>query len=287
MLIKLFPKTIKRRIRDYVLSVADSQLSRTYLPSHPGKDSYCVGASDVPQPRTRAGELPIPPPELWLGYGTDPETYLSSGQDHVNAMVQILRESNFEVSESKRVLEFGCAAGRMIRHLVQSAPQAELTGVDIGGEHISWGIENLTPSVRFAHTTILPHLPFEDRYFDLIFCGSVFTHIEDIAETWLLELARVLRPGGRLYLTIHDETTVELFESKHRDHWLAEAMRSNPTFSKNKDHFKKIVIGRGAASQVFYHSEYFKFIVPPCLLWDSITPEAYGYQSAVVLQKRS
>jgi ubiquinone/menaquinone biosynthesis C-methylase UbiE len=46
--------------------------------------------------------------------------------------------------------------------------------------------------------TILPHLPFEDRSFDVVYAGSVFTHIDDLAQTWFLELRRVLHAGGML-----------------------------------------------------------------------------------------
>ena len=123
-------------------------------------------------------------------------------------MIRALEQNGFSIGSAKRILEFGCAAGRMIRHLPEIAPNAELWGVDQNAERIRWCIENLTPAIHFATTTMVPHLPFEDRYFDLIFCGSVFTHIEDIQESWLLELGRVLRPSGKLYITIHDEHTV-------------------------------------------------------------------------------
>lgn len=54
-----------------------------------------------------------------------------------------------------------------------------------------------TPSFRFVTTTTLPHLPFADGYFHMIHAGSVFTHIADLAEAWLLEIRRVLaRAGG-------------------------------------------------------------------------------------------
>ena len=34
----------------------------------------------------------------------------------------------------------------------------------------------------------------------------MFTHIDELESPWLLELRRILRPGGLLYATIHDET---------------------------------------------------------------------------------
>ena len=59
-----------------------------------------------------------------------------------------------------------------------------------------------------------PHLPFEDRSFGLVYCGSLFTHIDDLAEAWLAELHRVLRPGGRLYFSIHDQHSVRILEGE-------------------------------------------------------------------------
>ena len=37
-----------------------------------------------------------------------------------------------------------------------------------------------------------------EGYFDLVYATSVFTHIGDLWSDWLLELHRILAPGGRL-----------------------------------------------------------------------------------------
>jgi ubiquinone/menaquinone biosynthesis C-methylase UbiE len=231
------------------------------------------------------GKLPVPPEELWLGYGPDAEAYISSGKRHVSEMSRILGENGFALTDTKRILEFGCGAGRMIRHLPELAPQTQLWGVDVSAEHVRWCIENLTPFIHFATTTLVPHLPFADEFFDLIYGGSVFTHIEDIQETWLLELARVLRPGGRLYVTIHDEDTVSRLDGDHKHGKLAKMMSEQPVYVANKHKFNMIVLWRGSGSQVFYRSDYFRAIVPPVFRWISRTPGAYDYQSAVVLEK--
>lgn len=76
----------------------------------------------------------------------------------------------------------------MIRWLTKEAKAGEVWGVDIAGSHILWCQQNLPAPFKFATTTSFPHLPFEDNYFDLIYAGSVFTHIADLAESWLLEL---------------------------------------------------------------------------------------------------
>jgi ubiquinone/menaquinone biosynthesis C-methylase UbiE len=80
----------------------------------------------------------------------------------------------------------------MIRWLAGLAEEMEIWGVDINARHIVWCQENLIPPFNFATVTIEPHLPFKDEYFDLIYCGSVFTHIDDLAYTWLLELKRIM-----------------------------------------------------------------------------------------------
>jgi len=123
-------------------------------------------------------------------------------------MKQILDSSGFSIRDGSRVLDLGCASGRMIRWLVDFAEQCEIWGVDISAEHIIWCQEYLSPPFNFATVTTSPHLPFEDGYFDLIYCGSVFTHISDLADAWLLELKRIMRRDGRLYITVHDKHTV-------------------------------------------------------------------------------
>ncbi len=282
---KLLPTIVKRGTVARIKALAYAHKG-SYFQSQPGKNAYCIKRKD-PAKLSADGRLPVPPEELWLGYGPDVETYISSGKRHVTEMARILEADGFSLAGTERVLEFGCGAARMSRHLPEFAPNAQLWGVDLSAEHIRWCIENLTPVIHFATTTVVPHLPFGDGFFDLIFCGSVFTHIEDIQETWLLELGRILRPGGRLYVTIHDEDTVKLLDGEFRGERLAKLMSEQPVYASNKDSFDMIVIWRGSGSQVFYSSSYFRSIVPPIFRWISRTPKAYGYQSAVVLEKVS
>jgi ubiquinone/menaquinone biosynthesis C-methylase UbiE len=278
---RVLPGFAKQAINGHIRTIVNAE--GPYLRSHPRENAYCVTGN-----HPEVEELPVPPRELWVGYGDDAASYLASGEKSVATMVQILEESGSGLSDDERILELGCAAGRMLRHLPKFAPAAELWGVDINAEYIQWCVDHLTPAMpnmQFATVSTIPHLPFEDRYFDFVFCGSVFTHIEDTQRTWLLELARVLRPSGKLFVTIHDEHTVRLLDTTCRDCRLAEIAREQAVYTSNKSDFNMIVIGRGAESQVFYSSRYFKSILPPCLRWVSHTSEAYFYQSAVLVEK--
>ena len=156
--------------------------------------------------------LSIPPRRLWFGYAETEQRYLEVGRYSVDSMTKGMQETGFSVNDCTRVLDFGCAAGRMVRWLKDVAEKGEVWGVDVSADHIAWCTQNLSPPFNFATTTEIPHLPFEDRYFDFIYAASVFTHIDDLAAAWLQELRRILRPGGRLYATIHDEHLVSILE---------------------------------------------------------------------------
>ena len=104
-----------------------------------------------------------------------------------------------------RLLDFGCASGRVLRHVACQQDRAEPWGCDIARNNVEWISTHLPRSIRVFQNTIFPHLPVEDRFFDVICAFSVFTHIDDFEDLWLLELRRVLRPGGIAFLTIHSE----------------------------------------------------------------------------------
>src|SRR5262249_38850582 len=135
--------------------------------------------------------LPIPPPELWAGYGNTVEFYLY-GKHDVGIMRGLAADAGLALEQAGRVLDLGCSAGRMIRWLHDLADRCEIWRVDIPATHIRWCQQHLSPPFHFATTTTQPHLPFEDRSFGFAYCGSVFTHIDDLADAWFLELRRVL-----------------------------------------------------------------------------------------------
>src|SRR4029079_2721503 len=62
-------------------------------------------------------------------------------------------------------------------------------------------------SIRVFLNTIHPHLPIADASLDVVTAFSVFTHIDQLELAWLLELRRITKPSGVLYVTVHDEQT--------------------------------------------------------------------------------
>jgi ubiquinone/menaquinone biosynthesis C-methylase UbiE len=174
----------------------------------------------------------------------------------------------------------------MIRWLEDLAHDREIWGSDIHAERIIWCKQHLSPPFRFVTTTIVPHLPFEDRYFGFIFAGSVFTHIDDLADAWLMELRRVLRPGGKLFITVHLKNDISLLNGMYQGSPLTKFLRSQPVFmeSMNAD-FDVLTIGRSSNSYVFYDLEYLRKMIEPNFRILSLTERVRLYQNALLLER--
>lgn len=116
------------------------------------------------------------------------------------------------------VLDVGCGQGRMARPLVEVLTEGQYTGFDIDKSGIHWCRERYAdvPNFTFDHADVFNArynaggsvaakdylFPYADDRFDRIFLTSVFTHMfaEDV-ETYLSEIARVLKPGGKALIT--------------------------------------------------------------------------------------
>ncbi len=98
-----------------------------------------------------------------------------------------------------RVLDYGCGYGRTVAELAE-AGYADVTGIDFSESLINRGKAE-HPALDLRAYAGGP-LPFEDGSFDAALLLAVLTCIPETkhqAET-LLELKRVLKPGGMLYI---------------------------------------------------------------------------------------
>jgi len=290
MIRRLVPKRakawLKMKIQNVAIDGDAPTLALKYRPYKYRSESFLIPKSPELNYEKCSLGLAIPPKELWLGYGDTKEEYLSGGEEHVQKMLELVRDSDFSFAEEGRILDFGCGAGRMIRFLKNISESYEIWGTDISAEHIYWCKQYLSPPFHFATTTTIPHLPFEDRYFDFIYAGLVFTHIDDLAEAWLLELRRILASNGRLFVTIHDDHTVRLLDGVYKECPLAKMMRTHNLYNSSKGTTGMLVVGRDTGSQVFYDIDYFLRTLRPMYHIHSVTQEGHGYQTAVLLERK-
>ncbi len=196
------------------------QVLTDLLPDHPGLAAVVVPyQEDYPAcvPRIALGpnlertpaSLPLPDEELWEGYGPDAAAYLASGREHVGTLRDLLAAAGTPAESAGRILDLTCGAGRALRWLADLASSREIWGSDVSAPHVAWLQQHLCPPFRAMTRSTYPHLPFEDRSFDLIYSLTPFGQPPELADAWLLELRRVLRPGGKLCLCVLDKQAVE------------------------------------------------------------------------------
>ncbi|MFC1936384.1 class I SAM-dependent methyltransferase [Chloroflexota bacterium] len=116
------------------------------------------------------------------------------------ALVYFQNNFGFDPLDSKippmKILDAGCGSGRLL----------QLFG---GTQHQVWGID-YSNALEFTRSNIpasnieiaqadINQLPFEDGFFDYIYCG-VLIHMPDIEES-VINLISKLMPGGTLALT--------------------------------------------------------------------------------------
>ena len=282
-------RQMRRQVVQKPLLLKNPYVAGKFYPAQGRSGGYII-----PKPDIRSGslgeDLPVPPVDLLMGYS--PETYLATGRRDIDTMLSILESVGESSQTLTRVLELGCAGGRMLRFYPYMPEESELWGVDISARHVTWCQHNLSPPFLFAMSTTSPHLPFEDNYFDLVYCGSVFTHISELADTWFLELRRILRGGGYAYITIHDKRTIELLftdtrytDNKNLDWFRRKIRQFDKRTSVCSQDYASFSMGADPESQVFYDREYLVQKWSRFAKVLSVTPEAYAHQTAILVQK--
>jgi SAM-dependent methyltransferase len=138
--------------------------------------------------------------------------FLRIGQGCAQLVEQHVQGMGVDLAQAGRVLDFGCGCGRTLRWLLRKCPRAEFHGVDVDREAIQWCSQNLEAAC-FVATNPEPPLPYPSRHFDVIYCFSVFTHLdENMQDQWLAELCRLINPGGVLFLTVHGERAAKVLD---------------------------------------------------------------------------
>jgi ubiquinone/menaquinone biosynthesis C-methylase UbiE len=103
--------------------------------------------------------------------------------------------------DGSAVLDVGTGPGVLLAELARRRGDLRLTGIDLSADMVAAATRNL--SEFGARATVLvgdvTDLPFPDGSFDLV-VSSFSLHHWDHPESAVPQLARVLRPGGRLVI---------------------------------------------------------------------------------------
>ena len=160
----------------------------------------------------------VPPPEYiyLITRQFDIETYYLNGETGLDSIEDCLKSVDVEIPPDWSVLDFGCGCGRVCRAW-HGRHQGKIYGVDLHPSLVDWCQENL-PFGEFSIDHLMTPLNYPDGSFDFTYAISVFTHLDEKSQDfWLQELARVLKPGGVAYITVHGPDRLEFLETAERD----------------------------------------------------------------------
>lgn len=127
--------------------------------------------------------------------------YFGVGLDAVR-WIDAAIASNDQQLAPRQILDMPCGWGRVMRFLAARYPAAELVGCDIVGDGINFCAAQFgAQPVRSSPALDQVELPSK---FDLIWCGSLVTHLDAASVESLLALfARSLSPSGMAIVTSH------------------------------------------------------------------------------------
>lgn len=147
----------------------------------------------------------IPPPSLRSLYpgNADLRRYLLLGRKNLDMVVSAMRSQGLQIDTGDNVMEFGSGCGMTLRHWDDNS--FSFYGLDPYEESVEWS-QRVFPSAKFVLTDLEETTWFDDKFFSLIYSPHLFMSLtEELQDKWLVELNRILKPGGMLVVFLRGE----------------------------------------------------------------------------------
>lgn len=203
---------------------------------------------------------PLPPANMRGSYSPEnDDEYIYYGKQHKGIVESLFLDHYQSTNTGSRpgsILDYGCYTGRVLRHFLSDPDWAETSflGCDIQSDPILWNRKYLSDRARFFTSSFMPHLPLADNSVDAIYGISVFTHTKYLWDMWLMELERVMTPGGIMVQTVQTERAWRYYHENRDVDWVKaghpQSMLQQPEMT---DDF--YFWGNTITSQCFYKKE--------------------------------
>lgn len=148
---------------------------------------------------------------------------ISDQYDYMNDLISFKQHNRWRNDTMKRIsvkpgdncLDVCCGTGEWTFALAEAAGESgHVTGLDFSENMLKVGREKLKkrslPQVAFIHGNAM-ELPFGDNTFDVVTIGFGLRNVPDYFQA-LKEMARVVKPGGRVVCLETSHPTVPIFK---------------------------------------------------------------------------
>jgi SAM-dependent methyltransferase len=168
-------------------------------------------ASDKPFGVVRGEVIRRISPEDWFFSEPHPERYFNAGHAALHSIESALNTlpPTHPSPSFRRVLDFACGYGRVLRYLRAAFPEAEITACDIDAAAVDFCAA--TFDAKPAYSREEPREVEIEGVFDLIWCGSLLTHLDSDRWPRFLELfSSLLVENGLLIFTTHGRRVADV-----------------------------------------------------------------------------
>jgi SAM-dependent methyltransferase len=152
-----------------------------------------------PDPLLGVNRTLSPQDEMAAG---NPDHYFDVGASALQSILAALAVARRDQASITTILDLPCGHGRVLRFLQAAFPAALITACDLNRDGVDFCAAEFGASPVYSRPNPAD-LTMPDAY-DLIWCGSLLTHLaEPVCREFLRQFHRWLRPGGILIFTLH------------------------------------------------------------------------------------
>jgi len=142
-------------------------------------------------------------PEDDMFIGHTEQHYFNAGEIAIRNILGALNNPNVKGLNVKKILDLPSGYGRVLRWLAASLPEADITACDTNAKAVDFASQEFNARGVYSEYDLAKiKLPSDD--YDLIWCGSLFTHFDATRWAQLFNLFyNHLAVNGMLIFTAH------------------------------------------------------------------------------------